>query len=92
MILLFDIGNTNTHVGLANHRRIVRHTDLPTAGWVSGKTAAQLGRFVGKTAARGGGGLQCRAARDAARAAGGCGAVGIAHLGTDTQDAARRGD
>lgn len=53
MILLFDIGNTNTHVGLANHRRIVRHTDLPTAGWVSGKTAAQLGRFVGKTAARG---------------------------------------
>lgn len=53
MILLFDIGNTNTHVGLANHRRIVRHTDLPTAGWVSGKTAAQLGRFVGKTALEG---------------------------------------
>jgi len=53
MILLFDIGNTNTHVGLANHRRIVRHTDLPTAGWVSGKTAAQLGRFVGKTAIEG---------------------------------------
>lgn len=53
MILLFDIGNTNTHVGLANHRRIVRHSDLPSAGWVSGKAAARLARFVGKTALEG---------------------------------------
>ena len=48
MILLFDIGNTNTHVGLADNRRVVRHTDIPTAAWFSGKAAAQLARFVGK--------------------------------------------
>ncbi len=47
MILLFDIGNTNTHVGLANGRRVVRQTDLPTAAWFAGKVAAQLTRFVG---------------------------------------------
>jgi len=47
MILLFDIGNTNTHVGLANGRRVTRHTDLPTAAWSSGAAAAQLVRFVG---------------------------------------------
>ena len=49
MILLFDIGNTNTHVGLANKQRVVRHTDIPTAAWFSGKAMAQLARFVGKT-------------------------------------------
>ena len=34
MILLFDIGNTNTHLGLANGRRVVRQADIPTAGMV----------------------------------------------------------
>lgn len=48
MILLFDIGNTNTHVGLANAQRVVRHTDIPTVGWLAGKAAKQLRRFVGK--------------------------------------------
>ena len=49
MILLFDIGNTNTHVGLADNRRVVRHTDIPTAAWFSGKATAWLARFVGKS-------------------------------------------
>ncbi|MFO1513620.1 MAG: type III pantothenate kinase, partial [Verrucomicrobiota bacterium] len=49
MILLFDIGNTNTHVGLANERRVVRHTDIPTASWLAGKARRQLARFVGNT-------------------------------------------
>ena len=48
MILLFDIGNTHTHVGLANGRRVVRHTDIPTATWFSGKAVSQLVRFVGQ--------------------------------------------
>lgn len=48
MILLFDIGNTNTHVGLANERRVVRHTDIPTATWFSGVTLRELVRFVGR--------------------------------------------
>jgi len=49
MILLFDIGNTNTHVGLANNQRIVRHTDIPTADWFAGKATVRLARFVGRT-------------------------------------------
>ncbi len=47
MILLFDIGNTNTHVGLANERRVTRHADIPTAAWFSGAAQPQLARFVG---------------------------------------------
>lgn len=49
MILLFDIGNTNTHVGLANGQRVVRHTDIPTAACLMDKAAKQLRSFVGKT-------------------------------------------
>ena len=30
MILLFDIGNTHTHVGLADDRRVLKQTDIPT--------------------------------------------------------------
>ncbi len=48
MILLFDIGNTNTHVGLANRRRIVSHTDVPTALLFDGKASARIAKFVGK--------------------------------------------
>ncbi|HEX5221396.1 MAG TPA: type III pantothenate kinase [Verrucomicrobiae bacterium] len=53
MILLFDIGNTHTHVGLANAQRIVRHTDIPTATWFSGKAIRSLTRFVGKAKVEG---------------------------------------
>jgi type III pantothenate kinase len=49
MLLLFDIGNTNTHVGLANARRIVRQTDIPTAGWLDSTAHTRLVRFIGKT-------------------------------------------
>jgi type III pantothenate kinase len=49
MTLLFDIGNTNTHVGLANSQRVVRHADIPTAAWLAGNAAKQLRSFVGKT-------------------------------------------
>jgi len=48
MILLFDIGNTNTHVGLANDKRVLKHTDIPTAAFIGGKAKNQLWRFVGK--------------------------------------------
>jgi type III pantothenate kinase len=48
MILLFDIGNTNTHVGLANDKRVVHHTDISTGAFLAGKAAEQLRRFVGK--------------------------------------------
>jgi type III pantothenate kinase len=47
MILLFDIGNTNTHVGIANDKRVLKHIDIPTTNWFSGKAEAPLKRFVG---------------------------------------------
>jgi len=45
MIALFDVGNTHTHIGLANGRSIVRHLDLPTAGWKSGAAPKAAAKF-----------------------------------------------
>jgi type III pantothenate kinase len=47
MILLFDIGNTHTHVGLANDRRVVKQTNIPTREWSGGKAAALVKKFAG---------------------------------------------
>jgi type III pantothenate kinase len=46
MILLFDIGNTNTHLGLANGKRVIRQADIPTASWSDGSASRLLLRFV----------------------------------------------
>jgi type III pantothenate kinase len=46
MLLLLDIGNTNTHVGLATSRRVVRAWDQPTASLFSGGLARFLTRVV----------------------------------------------
>lgn len=48
MILLFDIGNTHTHVGLANAKRIVKQADIPTSAWFGGGAAVAVRKFVGK--------------------------------------------
>lgn len=48
MILLFDIGNTHTHLGLADGRRVVRQTDTATADWLRGEGASQVKKFVGR--------------------------------------------
>jgi type III pantothenate kinase len=48
MILLFDIGNTHTHLGLANHRRVLRQANIPTAAWLDDTATALLRRFVGQ--------------------------------------------
>lgn len=48
MILLFDIGNTHTHIGLANGRRVLRQTDLPTKQWFGGGAAGRVKKFVGQ--------------------------------------------
>jgi type III pantothenate kinase len=53
MLLLIDIGNTHTHVGLADHRQVVRHIDLPTTAWRSGTAKLRLRRFVGRRSLRG---------------------------------------
>ena len=47
MSVLFDIGYTTTHVGLANHRRVTRHADIPTADFLTGTAESQLRRFIG---------------------------------------------
>ena len=47
MILLFDIGNTHTHVGLANGRRVVRQINLPTGEWRGGNAPTGVAGFVG---------------------------------------------
>ena len=47
MILLFDIGNTNTHVGLANARCVVKQTDIPTVAWFNGNARRAVEKFVG---------------------------------------------
>ncbi|HEU5124441.1 MAG TPA: type III pantothenate kinase [Verrucomicrobiae bacterium] len=49
MILLFDIGNTHTHVGLANGKRVLRQTDIPTASWSNGHARNLLLDFVDRT-------------------------------------------
>ena len=48
MILLFDIGNTHTHLGLADDRRVWKQTDLPTLAWFGGGAPALVKKFAGK--------------------------------------------
>ena len=47
MLLLIDIGNTHTHVGLAEGRRIARQTEIPTSSWGTAAPERALIRFVG---------------------------------------------
>jgi type III pantothenate kinase len=53
MILLFDIGNTHTHIGLADDRRVLKQTNLPTLTWFGGGSAALVKNFAGKNKIRG---------------------------------------
>ena len=48
MVLLLDIGNTNTHVGLANARRVVKQANVPTRAWLGGTALPQVRRIVGR--------------------------------------------
>jgi type III pantothenate kinase len=49
MIALLDIGNTHTHLGLADARRVVRQTDVPTRQWRAGAARSAAARFLKKT-------------------------------------------
>ena len=53
MILLLDIGNTHTHLGLANSMRVARQTDIPTAEWFEGRAGGRMARFVRQTRVEG---------------------------------------
>ena len=48
MILLFDIGNTHTHIGLADEKRVLKQTDISTLTWFGGGAAALVNKFAGK--------------------------------------------
>jgi len=47
MLLLFDIGNTHTHVGLANDRRVLGQINIPTREWFGGNAKTHVARFIG---------------------------------------------
>jgi len=46
VILLFDIGNTNTHLGLATAAQVRRQSNIPTASWFDGTANVLLERFA----------------------------------------------
>jgi type III pantothenate kinase len=48
MLLLLDIGNTRTHLGLANRTRVLKHADIPTAAWPDGTAEARIAAFAGQ--------------------------------------------
>ena len=48
MILLFDIGNTHTHLGLADGKRVLKQTDISTLTWFGGGAPALVKKFAGK--------------------------------------------
>jgi type III pantothenate kinase len=47
MRLLLDIGNTHTHLGLANQNRVVRQRNIPTRDWVNGQAVPEIQSFIG---------------------------------------------
>lgn len=53
MILLLDIGNTHTHLGLAQGLRIHSSLDVPTSGWLDGSAVQTAARFIGSQALEG---------------------------------------
>jgi len=49
MILLLDIGNTHTHIGLADSCRVVRHANIPTDEWFGGSAGRRVLKFARHT-------------------------------------------
>ena len=47
MVLLLDIGNTHTHLGLASARGLLKRADLPSRGWADGRAGRFLRQFAG---------------------------------------------
>jgi type III pantothenate kinase len=53
MILLLDIGNTNTHLGLADSERVFKQANVPTATWRDGTAGKLVARFVARAVLEG---------------------------------------
>ena len=50
MILLIDIGNTHTHLGLASQKRVRKQANIATALWFGSDAMRRMKRFVGRAA------------------------------------------
>jgi type III pantothenate kinase len=48
MLLLLDIGNTHTHLGLAKGERVLKQANIPTTDWFKGWAQNRVSRFAGK--------------------------------------------
>ena len=85
IILLFDIGNTHTHLGLADGKRVVKMADIPTRAWFDGTAAARVKKFAGAKKIAGAvlSSVVPRATPQAKKLA--------AQIGAPVSDAARRG-
>lgn len=46
MLLLLDIGNTHTHIGLATAHRVLRQKNFKTSAWRSGATQKEIRTFL----------------------------------------------
>ncbi len=46
MIAVFDIGNTHTHIGVANSKRVLRQVNVTSNGWADGSSARAALRFL----------------------------------------------
>ncbi len=53
MILLFDVGNTHTHLGLADSKRVRKQRNIPTSMWRTRNAAAEVLRFAGSNSITG---------------------------------------
>ena len=46
MILLFDIGNTHTHLGIADRQRVLRQVNIATSNWFNGGAEKLVLKFL----------------------------------------------
>ena len=53
MIALFDVGNTHTHIGLANSSRVLRRINVCTADWSNGQAEKAAASFFRGVSLRG---------------------------------------
>lgn len=53
MIALFDVGNTHTHLGLANSSRVLRQINVCTADWSNGQAERAAVKFFRGVSLRG---------------------------------------
>jgi type III pantothenate kinase len=53
MIALFDVGNTHTHIGLANSKRVLRRIHVCTADWSNGQAQSAAAGFFRAISLRG---------------------------------------